>query len=132
MHVHTAVHYTNFYRKQDGLVEFVADSLPVSQVLSSYSNSILEFLKYHNPDALGPLGVSAAALSTFVKSTAGYCVITYILGIGDRLVYITCVTCNTYSSSVCIVCSNLHLCKCMYELCARMRECVACTPVSMI
>jgi Phosphatidylinositol 3- and 4-kinase len=71
-------------------VEFVADSLPVSQVLSSYSNSILEFLKYHNPDVLGPLGVSATALSTFVKSTAGYCVITYILGIGDRLVYIFC------------------------------------------
>ena len=65
-------------------MEFVADSLPVSQVLSSYSNSILEFLKYHNPDEFGPLGVSANALSTFVKSTAGYCVITYILGIGDR------------------------------------------------
>lgn len=69
---------------KDGLVEFVESSSPVSAVLSNYSNSITEYLRHFNPDPQGPMGVKREAMSTFVKSTAGYCVITYILGIGDR------------------------------------------------
>lgn len=69
---------------RDGLVEFVEGSLPISAILKNYQNSILEFLRHHNPDPESPLGVHRAAISTFVKSTAGYCVITYLLGIGDR------------------------------------------------
>ena len=32
----------------------------------------------------GPYGVSAECMDTYVKSCAGYCVITYLLGVGDR------------------------------------------------
>ncbi|CAM9398350.1 unnamed protein product, partial [Hapterophycus canaliculatus] len=67
-----------------GLVEFVSGSQPVSAVLSAHNGSILEYLRHHNPDPSAPNGVRPSAVQTFVKSTAGYCVITYLLGIGDR------------------------------------------------
>jgi hypothetical protein len=32
----------------------------------------------------GPFGLSGEVLSTFVRSCAGYCVMTWLLGVGDR------------------------------------------------
>lgn len=69
----------------DGLMEFVQDSYPVSYVVSHFeSPQIMNFLRRHNPDPNAEFGVAPEALNTYVKSVAGYCVLTYLLGIGDR------------------------------------------------
>lgn len=60
-----------------GLVEFVPSST-LSSVLADH-RSVLRFLARHNPDPAAPYGVRADALEAFVRSSAGYCVITYIL-----------------------------------------------------
>jgi len=62
----------------EGLVEFVPHATPLR-----YVGNIRNFLQKHNPSS-HPLGISRSAMSNFVKSCAGYAVITYILGIGDR------------------------------------------------
>lgn len=67
---------------EDGMVEFIP-STPLSIVLSE-NKTITRFLAKANPDSSGPFGMDACVLDTFVKSCAGYCVITYILGVGDR------------------------------------------------
>lgn len=67
-----------------GLIELVEDSQAISAILAKHHNSIIEFLRIHNPDPTTPDGISAESRDNFTKSTAGYCVITYLLGIGDR------------------------------------------------
>ena len=61
-----------------GFVQFV-DSTPIADVLSG-EGSILNFFRKHNPSETGPYGITADAMDTYVKSCAGYCVITYLLG----------------------------------------------------
>lgn len=65
----------------DGILEFVP-SMPLAQVLAE--RTIVRYLARHHPDPHGPFGLTADCLDTFVKSCAGYCVIMYILGVGDR------------------------------------------------
>ena len=65
-----------------GLVECVPNCLAVSEVLEKFRDIRL-FLAQHNPDAGRPFARDEV-LQTFVKSCAGNCVITYILGVGDR------------------------------------------------
>lgn len=69
--------------QNDGIMEFVSNSMPISAILRNHG-SITNFLKIHNPEENGPYGISSVAMDTFVRSCAGYAVITYILGIGDR------------------------------------------------
>jgi phosphatidylinositol 3-kinase len=67
-----------------GAVQFVP-SMSLQSIVSKHKgNTVLEYLKYNNPDDKAPLGVRKEALDVFVKSCAGYCVITYLLGVGDR------------------------------------------------
>uniref|UniRef100_A0A8C5UE60 Phosphatidylinositol 3-kinase catalytic subunit type 3 n=1 Tax=Malurus cyaneus samueli TaxID=2593467 RepID=A0A8C5UE60_9PASS len=65
-----------------GFMQFIP-SVPVAEVLNS-EETIQNFFRKHAPSETGPHGISAEVMDTYVKSCAGYCVITYILGVGDR------------------------------------------------
>ena len=71
-----------------GAIKFIPNT-PLSSILGNakYKGTILGYLRYHNPassDSASVLGVRKDAMDTYVKSVAGYCVITYLLGVGDR------------------------------------------------
>ncbi|XP_053787634.1 phosphatidylinositol 3-kinase catalytic subunit type 3 isoform X2 [Vidua macroura] len=65
-----------------GFMQFIP-SVPVAEVLAT-EETIQNFFRKYAPSETGPHGISAEVMDTYVKSCAGYCVITYILGVGDR------------------------------------------------
>lgn len=66
-----------------GAVQFIP-SMSLAAATAKYKGSILAYLRANNPDSKADLGVRKEAMDTYVKSCAGYCVITYLLGVGDR------------------------------------------------
>lgn len=68
---------------QAGAVQFIP-STSLAAASAKHRGSILHYLKVNNPDDKADLGVRKEAMDTYVKSCAGYCVITYLLGVGDR------------------------------------------------
>jgi phosphatidylinositol 3-kinase len=65
-------------------VAFVEGSVPISQALSQHNNSILQFFQACAPKAGAKHEIRPEVLTTYLRSLAGYCVITYLLGVGDR------------------------------------------------
>ena len=66
-----------------GLLECVPNCFPLSNIIEKFRD-IRTFFAQYNPDPLSPMGFYPDVLESFVKSCAGYCVVTYILGVGDR------------------------------------------------
>lgn len=68
--------------KKHGFVQYI-DSVTVAEALAT-EGSILNFFKKYNPCENSPFGVNSETMDCYLKSCAGYCVITYLLGVGDR------------------------------------------------
>ncbi|KAJ3342264.1 Phosphatidylinositol (PI) 3-kinase [Gonapodya sp. JEL0774] len=68
-----------------GLVQFIPN-LALATILADYNGSLLNYLREHNRDdtAEETFGVSKNAMDNYIRSCAGYCVVTYLLGVGDR------------------------------------------------
>ncbi|KAK8776852.1 hypothetical protein V5799_029800, partial [Amblyomma americanum] len=65
-----------------GFVQYI-ESISVADVLRT-EDTIQKFFRKHAPSDTGPYGISPEVMDTYVKSCAGYCVITYLLSVGDR------------------------------------------------
>jgi len=66
-----------------GFVQLVDKTHAVAHVLLTYKN-IQTFFRQYGPLKNAPYGINPEIMDTYVKSCAGYCVITYLLGVGDR------------------------------------------------
>ncbi|GIY14385.1 phosphatidylinositol 3-kinase catalytic subunit type 3, partial [Caerostris extrusa] len=65
-----------------GFVQYI-ESTAINAVLDEHKD-IQSFFRAHAPSENGPFGIAADVMENYVKSLAGYCVITYLLGVGDR------------------------------------------------
>ncbi|RDB29393.1 Phosphatidylinositol 3-kinase catalytic subunit type 3 [Hypsizygus marmoreus] len=67
-----------------GMAQFIP-SKTIAAIVSEHGN-LLNYLRVNNPDegSVGTSGVEPSVIDTFVRSCAGYCVVTYLLGVGDR------------------------------------------------
>ncbi|RKP12250.1 kinase-like domain-containing protein, partial [Piptocephalis cylindrospora] len=70
---------------EQGLVQMIP-SASLAEILSVHEGGLLAYFRKFNPDpsSMDSYGVSPSVMDNYVKSCAGYCVITYLLGVGDR------------------------------------------------
>ncbi|BGP25770.1 phosphoinositide 3-kinase [Rhodotorula toruloides] len=70
----------------DGMVQFVP-SRTLQDITFEYgAQGLLGYLRenHADPGSVGTYGVKSEVLDTYIRSCAGYCVVTYLLGVGDR------------------------------------------------
>lgn len=65
-----------------GFVQYI-ESMSLAEIRNS-EGSIQNFFRRYAPSPDAPFGISPEVIDTYVRSCAGYCVITYLLGVGDR------------------------------------------------
>lgn len=65
-----------------GFVQYI-ESMSLAEVRAN-EGSIQNFFRRYAPSPDSPFGISPEVMDTYVRSCAGYCVITYLLGVGDR------------------------------------------------
>ncbi|GAB66914.1 phosphatidylinositol 3-kinase [Plasmodium cynomolgi strain B] len=68
----------------DGFIEFVNYAESISSIKKNYKGEIRQYFMEMGTDPKSPLGFDVTILENFISSCAGYSVITYLLGIGDR------------------------------------------------
>lgn len=61
-----------------GFLQFI-ESVTVAEALAA-EGSIHNFFRKHHPSETSPYGIKPEIMDTYIKSCAGYCIITYILG----------------------------------------------------
>ena len=74
---------------REGIIEWVEGAVPLSTIIKECSthegaNPISVFLRRHNPSTSEPSGIDRSASELFIRSCAGYTVISYLLALGDR------------------------------------------------
>ncbi|KAE9389318.1 phosphatidylinositol 3-kinase [Gymnopus androsaceus JB14] len=67
-----------------GMAQFMPSKM-IAAIVSEHGN-VLSYLRAEYPDegSVGTWGIEPGVIDTFVRSCAGYCVVTYLLGVGDR------------------------------------------------
>lgn len=69
---------------KSGMVQYIP-SLPIASILAEYNGNIGLYLSQAlDNDYLRSPTIPENIMDTYIKSTAGYCIITYLLGVGDR------------------------------------------------
>ncbi|KAI7904394.1 kinase-like domain-containing protein [Cokeromyces recurvatus] len=68
-----------------GLMQFIHSS-SLATVLNEHQNNVLSYFQKHHPSSEpgNVYGIDPKVMETYTRSCAGYCVITYLLGVGDR------------------------------------------------
>ncbi len=75
---------TGAWCKHESLRSIGRDTKNSSGIGLSVNNPIQDFLRANAYDPDAPYFIRKEVMDNFVKSCAGYCVVTYLLGVGDR------------------------------------------------
>jgi phosphatidylinositol 3-kinase len=75
--------------RNDGMMEFLDGARNISDIQTEYKKSRYSLQQWFrdlpkNQDDSRKDGIAAEVVDTFVRSSAGYCVMTYVLNVGDR------------------------------------------------